>query len=89
MKAGLRKSAFGRDCSFGYASKTRLEVLSRRYVSRETTELLGAFGHLLVAVKGAIAEEVLRRSLLFDSGPLEDEEVGSSRPGCFDVWTSN
>jgi len=46
-------------------------------MSRDTEVLLEAFEHLPVEEKRAFTEEVLRRSLPFDSGPLEDEEIGA------------
>src|SRR5208337_400689 len=42
------------------------------FMSRDTEALLGAFEHLPVEEKRAFTQEVLRRSLPFDSGPLED-----------------
>jgi hypothetical protein len=45
-------------------------------MSRDTQALLEAFEHLPAEEKRAFTDEVLRRSLPFDSGPLADEEVG-------------
>ena len=52
-------------------------------MTRETTTLLDAFEHLPVEEKRAFADEVLRRSLPFDSGPLPDEEVGAASDALF------
>jgi hypothetical protein len=52
-------------------------------MSPETKTLLEAFEHLSAEEKRAFAEEVLRRSLPFDSGPLEDEEIGSASAALF------
>jgi len=53
-------------------------------MSRDTEALLDAFEHLPVEEKRAFAGEVLRRSLPFDSGPLEDEEIGAASAALFD-----
>jgi hypothetical protein len=47
-------------------------------MSRDTQALLDAFDHLPVEEKRAFTEEVLRRSLPFDSGALADEEIGAA-----------
>lgn len=47
-------------------------------MSRETQALLEAFEHLPAEEKRAFTDEVLRRSLPFDSGPLEDQEIGAA-----------
>jgi len=47
-------------------------------MSRETQALLEAFEHLPAEEKRAFTEEVLRRSLPFDSGSLADEEIGAA-----------
>ncbi len=47
-------------------------------MTRETTTLLDAFEHLPAEEKRSFTEEVLRRSLPFDSGPLEDAEIGAA-----------
>ena len=44
----------------------------------ETSALLDAFEHLPVQEKRVFTEEILRRSLPFDSGPLEEEEILSA-----------
>ena len=54
-------------------------------VSRETQAMLEAFDHLPAEEKRAFAEEVLRRSLPFDSGPLADEEIGAASAA---LWQS-
>lgn len=46
-------------------------------MSRETQALLEAFEHLPAEERLAFTGEVLRRSLPFDSGPIEDEEIGA------------
>jgi hypothetical protein len=46
-------------------------------MSSETQALLKAFEQLPAQEKQVFAEEVLRRSLPFDSGPLDDEEIGA------------
>jgi hypothetical protein len=52
-------------------------------VSRDTQALLEAFEHLPAEEKRAFTEELLRRSLPFDSGPLEDEEIGAASAALF------
>ena len=47
-------------------------------MSRDTEALLDAFEHLPVEERRAFTQEVLRRSRPFDSGPLEDEEIGAA-----------
>jgi hypothetical protein len=47
-------------------------------MTRETEALLEAFERLPAQEKRAFAEEVVRRSLPFDSGPLADEEIGAA-----------
>ena len=49
-------------------------------MSRETTELLKAFEALPAGEKEAFAVEILRRTrtLQFDSGPLDDSEIGEA-----------
>ncbi len=47
-------------------------------MTHQTTALLDAFEHLPAEEKRSFAEEVLRRSLPFDSGPLEDAEIGAA-----------
>jgi hypothetical protein len=47
-------------------------------MSRDTQALLEAFEHLPAEKKRAFTEELLRRMLPFDSGPLEDEEIGAA-----------
>jgi hypothetical protein len=52
-------------------------------MSHETQLLLEAFEHLPAEEKRAFTEEVLRRSLPFDSGALEDEEINSASSSLF------
>jgi hypothetical protein len=54
------------------------------FMSRDTEALLDAFEHLPVEEKRAFAGEVLRRSLPFDSGPLEDEEIDAASAALFE-----
>jgi len=54
------------------------------FMSRDTKALLDAFERLPVEEKRAFTQEVLRRSLPFDSGPLEDEEIGAASAALFD-----
>ena len=54
-------------------------------MSRDTQALLEAFEHLPPNEKRAFTEEVLRRSLPFDSGPLADEEIGAASDA---LWQS-
>ncbi len=52
-------------------------------MNREITSLLDAFDHLAAGEKRAFTEEVLRRSLPFDSGPLEGEQIGAGSEALF------
>jgi hypothetical protein len=52
-------------------------------MSRETQALLEAFDRLPAEEKRAFTDEVLHRSLPFDSGPLEDEELGAASAALF------
>ncbi len=52
-------------------------------MSREAEELLEASEHLPVREKRAFAEEVLRRWLPLDSGPLADEEIDAASAALF------
>lgn len=58
-------------------------------MSRETQALLDAFDHLPAEEKRSFTEEVLRRSLPFDSGSIEDEEIGFASSALFDSLDSN
>lgn len=53
-------------------------------MTAKTQELLEAFEHLPPEEKRAFTEEVLRRSLPFDSGPVSDEEIGAASSALFD-----
>jgi hypothetical protein len=53
-------------------------------MSRDTEALLDAFEQLPAEEKRAFTQEVLRRSQPFDSGPLEDEEIGAASAALFD-----
>ena len=52
-------------------------------MSRDPQALLEAFEHLPAEEKRAFTEELLRRSLPFDSRPLEDEEIGTASSALF------
>lgn len=52
-------------------------------MSRETEALLEAFEHLPSEDKRVFTDEVVRRSLPFDSGPIEDEEIGAASSALF------
>ena len=54
-------------------------------MSRDTQALLEAFEHLPAEEKRAFTDEVLRRSLPFDSGPLADKEIGAASDA---LWKS-
>jgi hypothetical protein len=54
------------------------------FMSRDTEALLDAFEHLPVEERRAFTQEVLRRSLPLDSGPLEDEEIGVASAARFE-----
>lgn len=54
-------------------------------MKRETTALLEAFETLPAEEKRAFAEEILRRSLPLDSGPIEDEEIGQAATALFQL----
>ena len=62
---------------------TRLESCYGYAVKREITALLEAFENLPADEKRALAEEILRRSLPFDSGPVEDAEIGAASASLF------
>lgn len=53
-------------------------------MSRKSTALLEAYEALPTEEKRAFADEVLRRSLPFDSGPLENEEIGAASAALFE-----
>jgi hypothetical protein len=55
-------------------------------MSRETQALLEAFENLPAEEKRAFTREVLRRSLPFDSGPLEDQEIGAASAVLFESF---
>ena len=46
--------------------------------------LLKEFDHLSPEEKRAFTEEVLRRTLPFDSGRIEDEEIGAASAALFE-----
>lgn len=53
-------------------------------MTRETQALLKAFEHLPADEKRAFTEEVLRRSLPFDSGAVSDGEIGGAAAVLFE-----
>ena len=52
-------------------------------MSADTLALLDAFEHLAPSEKRSFAEEVLRRSLPYDSGALSDDEIGAASADLF------
>lgn len=54
-------------------------------MSGDTQALLEAFEHLPAEEKRAFTEELLRRWLPFDSGPLEDGEIGAASTALFEL----
>ena len=52
-------------------------------MTQQTTALLNAFESLPISEKQAFADEILRRSLLFDSGSIDDHEIGSASAALF------
>jgi hypothetical protein len=62
-----------------------IAILLRRGREPRKSALLDAFEALPVIEKRAFTEEVLRRSLPFDSGPLGDDEIGAASDALFDV----
>jgi hypothetical protein len=54
-------------------------------MSRQTLSLLEAFEELPPEEKRVFTEEVLRRSLPYDSGPLDDDEIGSASSALFEM----
>lgn len=52
-------------------------------MTQATKTLLDAFETLPVDEKRAFADEILRRSLPFDSGPLSDDEIGAASSELF------
>jgi hypothetical protein len=52
-------------------------------MSRKSRALLEAFEHLPAEEKSVLADEILRRSLPFDSGPLADAEIGAAAAALF------
>jgi len=54
-------------------------------MKRETAALLDAFESLPSEEKRTFTEEVLRRSLPFDSGPITDEEIAAASDALFQL----
>jgi hypothetical protein len=55
------------------------------FMSRDTEAPLDAFEHLPVEERRAFTQEVLCRSLPFDSGPFKDEEIGAASAALFEA----
>ncbi len=53
-------------------------------MKRETATLLDDFENLPAEEKHAVTDEILRRSLPFDSGPLADREIGAASAPLFE-----
>jgi hypothetical protein len=53
-------------------------------MSRDAEAVLQAFDVLRNEDKRAVAEEVLRRSMPFDSGAIEDAEIGAASIALFE-----
>jgi hypothetical protein len=53
-------------------------------MTQQTKTLLDAFETLPPEEKRAFTDEILRRSLPFDSGSLSDEEIGNASSHLFD-----
>jgi hypothetical protein len=53
-------------------------------MTQKATALLEAFETLPAEEKRVFADEILRRSLPFDSGPLTDEEIGAASSKLFE-----
>jgi hypothetical protein len=54
-------------------------------MKREAIALLEAFENLPADEKRALAREILRRSLPFDAGPLEDAEIEAASASLFQL----
>lgn len=54
-------------------------------MTQQTKTLLEAFETLPAEEKRAFTDEILRRSLPFDSGPIADEEIGTASSRLFDL----
>lgn len=52
-------------------------------MSRNTQTLLDAFEQLPADEKRTFTDEILRRSLPWESGPLSDEEIGAASEALF------
>lgn len=52
-------------------------------MKRETVALLEVFEGLPAEEKRALADEILRRSLPFDSGPVTDQEITAAADSLF------
>jgi len=54
-------------------------------MTQQTKTLLEAFETLPAEEKRAFTQEILRRSLPFDSGAISDEEIGAASSHLFDL----
>jgi hypothetical protein len=54
-------------------------------MSKQTSELLEAFGELAPDEKRIFTAEFLRRAIPFDSGPLDDEETAHAADSLFAI----
>lgn len=68
-----------------YSSKCHLSDLLcyARRMTRETKALLDAFETLPETERRVFADEIIRRLLPFDSGPISDEEIGAASSELF------
>ena len=58
-------------------------------MTRHVEDLLEAFEELPREDKRAFAGEVLRRSIPFDSGPIEDHEIAQASTALFETLDDN
>jgi hypothetical protein len=58
-------------------------------MSRDTQTLLEAFEQLPADEKRAFADQILRRLLPWDSGPLADEEIGAASDALFAAFAED
>lgn len=52
-------------------------------MTQEARALLEAFEHLAVEERRAVAAEILRRSLPFESGPISDDDIHNASAALF------
>ena len=58
-------------------------------MGRDIQALLEAFEQLPAEEKRAFADQILRRSLPWDSGPLADEEIGAASEALFAAFAED